>query len=156
MLNSLKRSFYLMVVSWHWIIIFFLCVSYFHSVVNHQPPVIHSLSYSFSLLIFGPTNIWSWERKRKRKWAQEGWPWVRWSLIGHPKVTRDQWTRENERLRLSSGIHPSISLFHGHSLEFLLSLRKRKENLLRSVDRTSMIEWKEFQWPVVKGLMIEG
>jgi len=27
--NSLKRSFYLMVVSWHYIIIFFLCVSYF-------------------------------------------------------------------------------------------------------------------------------
>ena len=26
---SLKRSFYLMVVSWHYIIIFFLCVSYF-------------------------------------------------------------------------------------------------------------------------------
>ena len=28
MLNSLKRSFYLMVVSWHYIIIFFLCVFY--------------------------------------------------------------------------------------------------------------------------------
>jgi len=30
-LNSLKRSFYLMVVSWHYIIIFFLCVSYYLS-----------------------------------------------------------------------------------------------------------------------------
>ena len=37
---SLKRSFYLMVVSWHYIIIFFLCVSYFlFSFLKTEPEV---------------------------------------------------------------------------------------------------------------------
>ena len=46
--NSLKRSFYLMVVSWHYIIIFFLCVSYFHFFIF----VSYFYSFSISFLIW--------------------------------------------------------------------------------------------------------
>ena len=64
--NTFRRflSFYLMVVSWHYIIIFFLCVSYFLNNKTHSP--VSSLEHqSFGFLSFCAPNEGYWAQETR-------------------------------------------------------------------------------------------